>query len=375
LTGHPPDIFWLSFYLLLPLAGLAQVRLMRYEPLQHEVIPTARLQWRDVLASVRALAPLMATLTASASIMFHAAMAAAGKRTLTISIVPISVCVGLLTLATVRQVVVALEHEQLRREQELTRAHEEALREANQRMEVFLSIVAHELKTPLTSLSGNLELLGWRLDGLSGGGSGVQGATHVVGTMRLLVARCEDSLRWLARLVNDLLDDSRIREGRLDLHLERCDLAIVVSQAVEEQQLLAPAREIRLVELAAQPVPVIADGDRVKQVVTNYLTNALKYSREDQPVDVMVQSEGEAVRISVRDRGVGVPIAEQEQIWTRFHRAPGIAVQSGSGRGMGIGLHISKTIVERHHGQVGVESAPGQGSTFWFTLPLARDDE
>jgi signal transduction histidine kinase len=116
---------------------------------------------------------------------------------------------------------------------------------------------------------------------------------------------------------------------------------------------------------------VCADAGRIEQVVTNYLTNALKYSQEDRPVAVGLQVGGDAARLWVRDQGVGVPVADQASIWERFHRAAGVTVQSGSDVGIGLGLHISKTIVEQHGGAVGVESTPSQGSTFWFTLPLA----
>jgi signal transduction histidine kinase len=105
--------------------------------------------------------------------------------------------------------------------------------------------------------------------------------------------------------------------------------------------------------------------------VTNYLTNALKYSPTEQPVVVGLDVAGQEARVWVRDQGPGLPPEEQARIWERFHRVKGIEVQSGTGVGLGLGLHICQTIIERHQGQVGVESSPGQGSTFWFTLPLA----
>jgi signal transduction histidine kinase len=115
----------------------------------------------------------------------------------------------------------------------------------------------------------------------------------------------------------------------------------------------------------------VADASRIEQVVANYLSNALKFSREGQDVEVRLQREDGVARVSVHDDGVGLPLAEQAQVWGHFHQAKSTPVQSGSQVGLGIGLYICKTIIERHHGQVGVESAPGCGTTFWFTLPLA----
>ena len=136
---------------------------------------------------------------------------------------------------------------------------------------------------------------------------------------------------------------------------------------------MAPGRTICLDMPAAQSVPAVADADRIAQVVTNFLTNALKYAPEDQPVEVGLRREGTAARVWVRDQGPGLPAADQAHIWERFYRAEGITPHSGSGAGLGLGLHISKTIIARHQGRVGVDSAPGQGSTFWFTLPVASE--
>jgi signal transduction histidine kinase len=121
-------------------------------------------------------------------------------------------------------------------------------------------------------------------------------------------------------------------------------------------------------------VPVVADAVRITQVITNYLNNALKYSPTDRPVDVSLRVARKTARVSVRDQGPGLSVAEQKSIWERFYQVDRIKAQSGSAGGLGLGLHICKTIIEQHQGQVGVESTPGEGSTFWFTLPLAADD-
>ena len=110
---------------------------------------------------------------------------------------------------------------------------------------------------------------------------------------------------------------------------------------------------------------------RIPWVVTNYLTNALKYAPAEQPVVVGLDVSGHEAQVWVRDQGPGLPLEEQAQVWERFHQVKGIEIQSDVGVGLGLGLYICRTIIERHQGRVGVESAPGQGSIFWFTLPLA----
>ena len=117
-------------------------------------------------------------------------------------------------------------------------------------------------------------------------------------------------------------------------------------------------------------IPLMADADRVGQVVTNLLANALKYSPDDTEVVVAAGvRKGEAF-VQVRDHGPGLTREQQEHLFERFYQAPGIEQVSGSGIGLGLGLNIAKDIVERHGGAVGVDSAPGKGSTFWFTLPM-----
>jgi signal transduction histidine kinase len=168
------------------------------------------------------------------------------------------------------------------------------------------------------------------------------------------------------------VDVARVRAGKLDLHLAPTDLAAIVREAVEEQRQVNQEHPLVLECPKDLRLPVTADAQRLGQVVTNYLTNALKYSPADRPVTVGLEVDHRQarVRVWVHDEGPGLPPGEQERIWERFHRAPGIEVQSGSGVGLGLGLHVSRTIIELHHGQVGVQSTPGQGSTFWFSLPL-----
>ena len=253
---------------------------------------------------------------------------------------------------------------------ELEQAVEERtreLREANRRMDEFLAMAGHELKTPLTSIKGYIQLAQLRLARVVGQ---EDEAEHLVRACTLL-ERAEEQTVRLNRLVNDLLDVSRIQAGWLELRLGPTDLAAIVRAAVEEQREWAPYRAICLEMPTGLSVPIVADADRIGQVVTNYLTNALKYSPDARPVTVSLEALPAQARVWVRDEGPGLPAAEQERIWERFYRASGIAPQQDSSHsGLGVGLHISRIIVEQHHGQVGVESAPGTGSTFWFTLPV-----
>jgi signal transduction histidine kinase len=117
-------------------------------------------------------------------------------------------------------------------------------------------------------------------------------------------------------------------------------------------------------------VPVMADAERITQVIVRYLTSALSSSPADQPVSVQLSVEGAVARVSVHDQGPAIPQEEQERIWERLYQAKGIAVQQELDLSLGLGLYLSRTFIERHQGSVGVHSAPGGGATFWFTLPV-----
>jgi len=273
-----------------------------------------------------------------------------------------------LTRAVARLGALVLERERLLRERTEARANELALRETQAQMETFLGIAGHELKNPLTSIKLALHLIERRLRRLAQ--DEVDGVHDLTPFLDQVVRAAHQACR-LERLVNELLDVARVRAGKLDLHLDAADLDAIVHEAVEEQRQAHPERTLLTLFPSERPVPVVADADRLLQVVTNYLTNALKYSSADRPVAVGLDVEKQQARVWVRDQGPGIPPEEQERIWDRFHRVTGIQAQSGTGVGLGLGLHICRTIIERHHGQVGVESAPGQGSTFWCTLPLS----
>ena len=257
----------------------------------------------------------------------------------------------------------------LQHEQE-TYSNELALREANRRMDEFLGIASHELKTPLTSLIMSIQIAERRVHALALQAS-ASDTNQLLTSIEQMLGRAVYQTRLLNRLVNDLLDVSRIHVGRLDLRQEFTDLRSIVRDAIEQERQIAPRRSITL-QLPEQPVPVLADAVRIGEVITNYLTNALKYSAESAPVAAGVTIEDTRAQVWIRDEGPGLSPEQQQFLWERFYRAPGVKVQSGSGVGLGLGLYISRTIIERHQGQVGVQTAPGKGSTFWFTLPLAQ---
>jgi signal transduction histidine kinase len=119
----------------------------------------------------------------------------------------------------------------------------------------------------------------------------------------------------------------------------------------------------------------MVDQDRIGQVLSNYLTNALKYSATSTPIIVGLVVEEKHARVWVRDRGPGLSPEQQRRIWERFYQAAGMKAHSDAGRGLGLGLHICRALIQRHNGEVGVESTPGYGSTFWFTLPLVGRPE
>ena len=239
-------------------------------------------------------------------------------------------------------------------------------------MDEFLGIVSHELRTPLTTIKGNVQLARLRLRSslreVSEDGDVLRSMLEEIQTM---LERAERQVNVQNRLVSDLLDISRLQADKLELRLAPCDLVILVREMVEDQRSTTPTRTIHLELAEEETAPVIADAERIGQVLSNYLTNALKYSPMDRPVDVQLNKEEKMVRVLVRDEGPGLTPSEQERIWERFYQVEGIKRQRGSSVGLGLGLHICRAIIEEHQGEVGVESTKGMGSTFWFTLPLA----
>ncbi|HVB20914.1 MAG TPA: ATP-binding protein [Ktedonobacteraceae bacterium] len=266
----------------------------------------------------------------------------------------------------------------IERERALAQANELALRETNHQIEDFLSMVCHELKTPLTIMRGSLQLAERKMHKLLSSETFSADEVCHIAPVQALLERAKQQIAIQDRLVNDLLDVTRVQTQTFSLQPEPCDLISIVKRAVNSQSEIVPERAIHLQLPEQNVLPVHVDATRITQVVNNYLTNALKYSPPDQLIKVHVSVEGELACVEVIDEGQGLSEMDSERIWERFYRVPGAVTQTSAGiayMGLGVGLYLCKTIVERHGGQVGVRSKFGHGSTFWFTLPLDSDDD
>ena len=226
-----------------------------------------------------------------------------------------------------------------------------------QHKEEFLSVASHELRTPLTTLKLTHRVLGRQL-------------RDTDAASQKSMQRMDVAIRRLERLVNDLFDSSRIQSGDFAIRLASCDLAELCQQVVDEHR-ASTNREIVL-QVEAESVLIEGDADRLAQVLANLLSNAVKYSSPASPVMVYLSLEGAYARVSVQDAGVGISADLRERVFDRYFRVPEAEIVQGSGVGLGLGLFIARNIIERHRGAMGVESAPGVGSTFWFELARQR---
>jgi signal transduction histidine kinase len=247
-------------------------------------------------------------------------------------------------------------------------AHQEIHRLVND----FLNLASHELHTPLTTIKGNIQLAERRLATLKHqlGEQSAHMSEKIEGVLSPL-ASAASGARLQERVIKDLIDDAHIQTNTFELHLQRLDLLVLLKEAVANQQRLLPERTIVLdLKHVEQVVPVIADAKRIKQVIHSYLANALRSSLVDQPVTVQLTVEDGVACVSVHDEGPGIPLEEQVRIWERFYYARRDTVQHAPDQSSGSGLYLCQVFIERHHGCVGVQTDPGHGATFWFTLPI-----
>jgi PAS domain S-box-containing protein len=257
---------------------------------------------------------------------------------------------------------------------EEARAAEQSARELSRRMDTLVGIVGHELMSPITAIRGNIELAARRVTILTKPPKlNVPWPEADVDALEAALQRALTASDRLELLVRDLLDVTRIQANKMEMHTAPVDLLALTRQVVEAQQSAAETTRFDLDLPAREPVFVDVDAYRIEQVITNYLSNALKYAAT-KPVSVDLRVEQAAVRVSVSDQGPGVPPEALAHVWDRFFQVDKKEGRQAGRPGLGLGLFICRTIVEQHGGTVGVESAPGQGATFWFTLPLPPND-
>jgi signal transduction histidine kinase len=227
----------------------------------------------------------------------------------------------------------------------------------------FIAVASHELRTPLTAIKAYTQIA---LNAVAGSGD-----ERLIRSLRIVV----DKADLLTKLISEMLDVSQIEQGILPLELEEFDLCELIEQVVSGMELTASDFKFET-HFPRKPVIVYADRQRIEQVLTNLLENAVKYtsglSATTPRVEITVlERDGQALT-SIRDQGVGIPSDQQEQVFSRFFRASNVASARYPYPGMGLGLFISRDIINRHDGRIWVESSGDQGSIFSFTLPLAK---
>jgi signal transduction histidine kinase len=237
----------------------------------------------------------------------------------------------------------------------MTEEHAE-LRELDRLKDEFVAVVSHELRTPLTAIRGALQL--------------VVASDQAVPDpeYRQLVAVALRSAERLVRIVNDILDISKIEAGRMELHRTPLDLASLTTHAVNDVRPVADEAGVAIeIQGASGRAPVSGDADRLTQALVNLLSNAVKAAPRGSAVTVRVRDTGAAVAISVADRGHGIAEADLSRLFRKFQQLEDPATRRTGGTGLG--LAITKAIVEQHGGTIGVRSAPGEGTTFTITIP------
>lgn len=248
----------------------------------------------------------------------------------------------------------AIERRKAEQEREQYRREQIIRDERDARRNEFISIVVHELKTPLSSLKGYSQLLGRHC--VRAGDE--QGAR--------LSGRMDQQVNRLTGLVNDLLDVSRIEGGKLQLRESEFAFDPFVEEIITDIQLTTDQHTIQCE--GASHKTISGDRERIGQVLTNLLSNAIKYAPDSKNILVKLSSDDHMVRTCVQDFGPGIPKALQEAVFEPFYRIDLPSHNTASG--LGLGLAIAHDLIKRHHGELWIESEEGKGSTFCFTLPI-----
>jgi signal transduction histidine kinase len=232
---------------------------------------------------------------------------------------------------------------------ENARLYREAQRAIRARDEV-VAIVSHDLRNPLSVIGLTMRLMR-------------EESEHAPVDM---IARCERAQAQMTRLLDDLLDMTRLDQGTMRLEKKRFELRGLMTELVESQRPLATARGQRLDVIADGDVPVDVDRDRLQQVMANLIGNAIKYTPKGGAIDVRARHAGKRVTVAISDTGPGIDPANLPHVFERFYQA------KTTKEGVGLGLAIAKGIIEAHGGSIAATSVPGRGTTFWFELPVAN---
>ncbi|GCE24257.1 hypothetical protein KDK_80570 [Dictyobacter kobayashii] len=243
------------------------------------------------------------------------------------------------------------------------------LQATGQIINTFLDLASHELKTPLTSTMGNIQLALRRLEKLNDQiREEGEGISKKIELLRDPLEAASDSARIQERIIRNLIDDAQIQKKLLEIHPRPYELTALIQEAVKHHQQQYPDRQVTLA-LPPQELWANVDAIRIKQVIQIYLTNAHHQSPIDQPIAVRLRIDLSQAYISVQDKGPGIALQEQERIWDRLYRSQGTAPQNELDLSMGMNFYLCRMLIEHHKGQVGVESIPGHGSIFWFSIP------
>ncbi|MFG0382680.1 ATP-binding protein [Pseudomonas sp. zbq_18] len=251
--------------------------------------------------------------------------------------------------------------EAARREQEALldelRETQAELQRAVQMRDVFMSVVSHELRTPLNGLTLEVQLRKLRLQ---------QNNSDAFSPdkLREMTERDERQIRNMTRLIDDMLDVSRIRTGKLSIRPQPSDLGVLAGRVVENLSPQFAHADSRVALSVEGPAPVLMDEFRIEQVLANLLTNALRYGA-GKPVEVSVYCQAQEARVDVRDQGMGISAADQRRVFEQFERV----ADNGAPQGLGLGLFISEQIVQAHGGRIELSSQLGEGSCFSVILP------